>query len=78
MYTDIFKYVQRNEKTIKRMQRRSEFLEAHRIRARHKDDDFRNYRVSERYEMAMLDESIDKREKYRRNYYRKPVESVMS
>jgi hypothetical protein len=60
------------------MQRRSEFLEAHRIRARHKDDDFRNYRVSERYEMAMLDESIDKREKYRRKYYRKPVESVMS
>lgn len=78
MYTDIFKYIQRNEKTIKRMQRRSEFLEAHRIRARHKDDDFRNYRVSERYEMAMLDESIDKREKYRRKYYRKPVESVMS
>lgn len=78
MYTDIFKYVQVNEKTIKRMQRRSEFLEAHRIRARHKDDDFRNYRVSERYEMAMLDESIDKREKYRRKYYRKPVESVMS
>lgn len=78
MYTDIFKYVQGNEKTIKRMQRRSEFLEAHRIRARHKDDDFRNYRVSERYEMAMLDESINKREKYRRNYYRKPVESVMS
>ena len=78
MYTDIFKYVQGNEKTIKRMQRRSEFLEAHRISARHKDDDFRNYRVSERYEMAMLDESIDKREKYRRNYYRKPVESVMS
>lgn len=28
--------------------------------------------------MAMLDESIDKREKYRRKYYRKPVESVMS
>lgn len=78
MYTDIFKYVQGNEKTIKRMQRRSEFLEAHRIRARHKDDDFRNYRVSERYEMAMLDESIDKREKYRRKYYRKSVESVMS
>lgn len=78
MYTDIFKYVQGNEKTIKRMQRRSEFLEAHRIRARHKDDDFRNYRVSEQYEMAMLDESIDKREKYRRKYYRKPVESVMS
>nr|DAH40943.1 MAG TPA: hypothetical protein [Bacteriophage sp.] len=78
MYTDIFKYVQGNEKTIKRMQRRSEFLEAHRIRARHKDDDFRNYRVSERYEMAMFDESIDKREKYRRKYYRKPVESVIS
>ena len=78
MYTDIFKYVKRNEKTIKRMQGRSEFLESHRIRARHKDDDFRNYRVSERYEMAMLDESIDKREKYRRHYYRKPVESVMS
>ena len=78
MYTDIFKYVKGNEKTIKRMQRRSEFLEVHRIRARHKDDDFRNYRVSERYEMAMLDESIDKREKYRRHYYRKPVESVMS
>lgn len=78
LYTDIFKYVKGNEKTIKRMRARSEFLEAHRIRARHKDDDFRNYRVSERYEMAMLDESIDKREKYRRQYYRKPVESVMS
>lgn len=78
LYTDIFKYVKGNEKTIKRMQGRSEFLEAHRIRARHKDDDFRNYRVSERYEMAMLDESIDKREKYRRQYYRKPVESVIS
>lgn len=78
LYTDIFKYIKGNEKTIKRMQARSEFLEAHRIRARHKDDDFRNYRVSERYEMAMLDESIDKREKYRRQYYRKPVESVMS
>lgn len=78
MYTDIFKYVKGNERIIKRMQRRSEFLETHRIRVRHKDDDFRNYRVSERYEMAMLDESIDKREKYRRQYYRKPVESVMS
>ena len=78
MYTDIFKYVKGNERTIKRMQRRSEFLEAHRIRARHKGDDFRSYRVSERYEMAMLDESIDKREKYRRQYYRKPVESVLS
>lgn len=78
MYTDIFKYVKGNERTIKRMQRRSEFLEAHRIRARHKDDDFRNYRVSEHYEMVMLDESIDKRERYRRQYYRKPVESVLS
>lgn len=78
MYTDIFKYVKGNERTIKRMQRRSEFLETHRIRARHKDDDFRNYRVSERYEIAMLDESIDKREKYQRQYYRKPVASVLS
>lgn len=78
MYTDIFKYVKGNEKTIKRMQRRSEFLETHRIRARHKDDDFRNYRVSERYEIAMLDESIDKREKYRRTYFGKPIESVLS
>ena len=78
LYTDIFKYVKGNEKTIKRMQGRSELLQAHRIRARHKDDDFRNYKVSERYEMAMLDQSIDKREKYHRSYFGKPVESVLS
>ena len=79
MYTDIFKYVKGNEDTVRKMAAKEAFLSLHReVMKCRKDEDPKGYRTLKNREHYALMNAIDLREKYRRHYFEKPVESVLS
>lgn len=78
MYTDIFKYVKGNERTITRMRYRADFVTIHHLRKIHKDEKNPKKYGSDYAEDMSLKYSIDTKEKYHRSYFGKPIESVLS